>query len=72
MAYALHLITGSGDHYTFAFDGEPTEEEVANEVFSSMGEESAYIDQYHYDATFENSIDIINGLKNRGVEMNYY
>ena len=72
MAYALHLITVSSDHYTFAFDGEPTQEEVAQEVFDSMGEEAAYIDQYFDDANFENSIDIVAGLKNLGVEMECY
>jgi len=72
MAYALHLITGSSDHYTFAFDGEPTQEEVAKEVFECMGEEAAYIDQVHDDATYENEINLITGLQELGVEMECY
>ena len=72
MSYALHLIIGGNDHYTFAFDDEPTQEEVAKEVLESMGEYAACIDQYFDDATFESDINIIQGLKNLGVEMECY
>lgn len=71
MAYALHLITESSDHYTFAFDGEPTQEEVAEKVFERMGEEAEYICEVHSDSTFENKIDVAQGLRELGLEMDF-
>lgn len=69
MAYAIHLITSSYDNYTFAFDGEPTEKQVAKKIKKQMGKEVEYIDQIHDDATFDHDINLVRGLRALGCEM---
>lgn len=53
MAFALHIITSSTDHYTFAFDGEPTVDEIIQEVKDTLFDEFDYIDSYYHNSTYK-------------------
>lgn len=53
MAFALYVKTESSDDYVFAFDGEPTTEEIIKQVKERMDEEFEYISSYEFDATYK-------------------
>lgn len=53
MAFALHVKTESGDDYVYAFDGEPSQKEIIEQVKENLGEEFEYISSYNFDSTYE-------------------
>lgn len=53
MAFAIHIITQSTDHYTFAFDGTPNKKEIIDSLKENLGDEFDYIDYYDYDSTYK-------------------
>ena len=53
MAFAISLKTESGDDYVFAFDGEPTTEEIVESVKEKMGDEFNYVYNWNHDATYD-------------------
>ena len=53
MAAAIYIKTESGDSYVYAFDGQPTKEEIIKSLKEKMGEEYDYISNYEMDFTYE-------------------
>ena len=53
MAFALYIKTESSDDYVFAFDGEPTQNEIIEQTKERMGDEFEFICSYDYDATYK-------------------
>lgn len=47
MAYGIHIITSSSDHYTIAFDNFPSLQEIINKLKEELGDEYFYIDNYY-------------------------
>ena len=52
MAFAIHLETESSDHYVYAFDGQPTSEEIVEKIKENLGDEFNYVSDWHHDATY--------------------
>lgn len=53
MAFAITVSTESGDRYTYAFDGQPTTEEIIAKLEENLGEEFEYISDYDFDSTYD-------------------
>ncbi len=53
MAFAIYVKTESSDIYVYAFDGEPTNQEINARLLEELGEEYDYISETGYDASYE-------------------